>query len=549
MVSSPPIFLIVRDASGEMLRLPFDGQKMIVGRVPQANVRLDHGMVSRQHAEIWRDQQGRFHVRDLQSRNGTLVNGQAVTESALNDGDQIGIGPFTLMVQEPGTVGSGTSTRIVLSEDADARLSSLRDHAPPRIDVAHLTTLNEFSQELLATPGAEDRREALCKVMVGPHFRGQWAVMVRTLRGATETPPQLLAEAYGAMVGREPYLSRSVLRRVRDTGEAVLASNAGLPAHQEEDVQMSISPSVMAMAAVACPVLLAAEHIDLLYMMLPPLLGSAEWLALVNLAVKQYQQAESAWTARQQAEAMAAMERELARARQIQMRLVPKNPAFERLDVAIGFVPCLVVGGDYVDAVAMNDGRTLLAIADVCGKGLSAALIASAVHTMIHAGVLSGLSLPVLMTNLNKYLSQTLSGESFVTMIAIAIDAAAGEIEVVDAGHPPTLVLSPGRPPRRIEVEGNMPLGQEPGPIVSERLALADDEMLALYSDGLSELPDGAGKLLGINGLSAELTAVYTSPQIKVCDAAVELSRRLDALQGSRPSADDRTFLLARRRI
>src|SRR6185437_9437110 len=377
---------------------------------------------------------------DLQSRNGTLVNGAAVTECILAKGDQITIGPFVLTIQGPGETAltSGSSTRIVLADGADARMSSLRDHAPPRIDVGHLTTLNEFTQKLLETPVQGNRADELCRLMVGPQFRGQWAVIVRIQRNGTETPPQLLHEAYGAMVGgREPYLSRSVLRRVRESGDAVLASNAGLPAHQEEDVQMSIAPQVLAMAAVACPITRNDQTVDVLYIMLPPMLGSAEWLALVNLAVQQYQQAESSWAARKQAETIAAMERELARARQIQMRLVPKDPKFNGLEVAIGFVPCHFVGGDYVDAVRMKDGRTLVAIADVCGKGLPAALVASSVHTMIHAGVLSDLSLPELMSNLNSYLQGTLSDESFVTMVAIAIDPIRGEIEVVDAGHPP----------------------------------------------------------------------------------------------------------------
>jgi sigma-B regulation protein RsbU (phosphoserine phosphatase) len=369
MVAQNAPILLVRDANGEVLRVPFAAEKLVVGRIPEVNVRLDHGMVSRKHAEFWRDEQGKFHARDLQSRNGTLVNGATITDAVLSKGDQITIGPFILTVQIPGdtTSTTGTSTRIVLADGADARMSSLRDHAPPRIDVGHLTTLNEFTQKLLETPTAAERAGEICRLMVGSQFRGQWAVIVRVERGATESPPQLLHEAYGAMVGgREPYLSRSVLRRVRETGDAVLASNAGLPAHQDQDVQMSIAPQVLAMAAVACPIARTDKTVDVLYIMLPPMLGSAEWLALVNLAVQQYQQAESSWASRKQAETIAAMERELARARQIQMRLVPKDPKFNGLEVAIGFVPCHFVGGDYVDAVKMRDGRMRMFAEKVC---------------------------------------------------------------------------------------------------------------------------------------------------------------------------------------
>jgi serine phosphatase RsbU (regulator of sigma subunit) len=545
-VGDPPS-LVVRDATGEVMRVPFEEQRIIVGRSPQARVRLDHALVSRQHAELWRDEEGRFHVRDLQSRNGTVVNGETITEVRLGGGDQVGIGPFVLSILDRiATTLPLTATKIILADGMDGKISTLKDHAPPQIDVSHLTILNEFSKKLLATPTADERAQLLCKLMVGPQFRAQWGAIVRIGRIGEERA-DLICQSKGGFSNREPYLSRGVLRKVRETSEAVLASNSGYPTEQENDIQVSISPQVMAMAAIACPIGSSGDSIEVLYVVLPPMLGSVEWLALVNLAVKQYQQAEAAWIARKQSEAMAVMEKELARARQIQMRLVPKNPKFDGLDVAIGFTPCHWVGGDYVDAVKMADGRTLLAIADVCGKGLPAALVASSVHTMIHAGVLSGLGLPELMTNLNQYLIGTLADESFVTMIALAVESATGEIEMVNAGHPPLLILSPGAAPRRIEMDGNMPLGMDRAPILNCKLQLNGNEMAALYSDGLSELSDTSDAMLGIDGLSVHLAEAYPTPQTAARAAAEQLTERLNQIQGGRASTDDRTFLLVRR--
>ncbi|HZK81883.1 MAG TPA: SpoIIE family protein phosphatase [Humisphaera sp.] len=548
MTASDVPSLVVRDATGEIMRVPFTDDRLIVGRSPQARVRLDHALVSRQHAELWRGEDGKYCVRDLKSRNGTVVNGEALADArVLGSGDQVGIGPFVLTILDRiATTLPLTATKIVLTDGMEGRISTLKDHAPPQIDVSHLTTLNEFSKKLHATSMAEERAQLLCKLMVGPQFRAHWGAIVRIAR-AGEERAELICESNGGRSGRDPYLSRGVLRKVRDTGEAVLASNSGFPTEQENDIQVSISPQVVAMAAIACPVAQTDAVIEVLYVVLPPVLGSVEWLALVNLAVKQYQQAESAWLARKQAETMAAMERELARARQIQMRLVPKSPQFDGLDVAIGFIPCHWVGGDYVDAVKMADGRTLLAIADVCGKGLPAALVASSVHTMIHAGVLSGLGLPELMNHLNTYLIDTLPEESFVTMIAIAVDPASGEIEMVNAGHPPLLVLSPGDAPRRIEMDGNLPLGMQRDPIVNCRFTLENEEMAALYSDGLSELSGADNVMLGIEGLCAELAAVYPTRETGARAAAEHLTGRLNAMQGGRASTDDRTFLLARR--
>jgi sigma-B regulation protein RsbU (phosphoserine phosphatase) len=519
----------------------------VAGRSPQVSIQLDDNMVSRQHAELWRDEEGRFHVRDLKSRNGTALNGEPISEATIGDGDQVGIGPFTLTILDHATTTLPlTATKIVIADGVDGKISTLKDHSPPQIDVLHLTALNDFTKKLLATSMGEERAQLLCKLMIGPQFEGHWGAIVRLARTGDEKV-ELICQARNGSLTREPYLSRGVLRKIRDTGEAVMASNSGFPNEQENDIQVSISPNVVAMAVIACPVAASAESIDVLYVVVPPRLGRVEWLLLVTLAVNDFQQSESAWAARKQSEQMAIMARELDRARQIQMRLVPRNPTFEGLDIAIGFTPCLWVGGDYVDALKMADGRTLLAIADVCGKGLSAAMVAQNVHATIHSSVMSGLSLPEIIGNLNLYLISTLSEESFVTLIALAIDPATGAIEMVNAGHPPLLVLSPGGAPQRIEMEGNLPLGMEKDPILNCGLTLQPGEMAVLYSDGLSELSDVNDDMLGIDGLCVELSAAYPTSETSARIAYEKLTNRLNEIQGGRASTDDRTFLLVRR--
>src|SRR5207237_776453 len=121
------------------------------------------------------------------------------------------------------------------------------------------------------------------------------------------------------------------------------------------------------------------------------------------------------------------------------------EPRVPGLDVAIGFVPCQAVGGDYVDALRMGDGRVLLAVADVCGKGMAAALVASSVYTLVHSGVQARMAFRPLMEHVNRYLCDTLTAGSFVTMFAAAIDPQTGEMEYANAGHPPALVLQPGQ--------------------------------------------------------------------------------------------------------
>jgi len=176
--TSGPV-LVVRSASAEVMRLPIGAQRIVVGRSPQVGAHLEHSLVSRQHAEFWRDDSGRFHLRDLKSRNGTLLNGKPVSEAGINPGDQISIGPFMLQIVDVSPEQDTVSTRMFLSDGSDGRISTLKEHASPQIDLLHLTALNEMTRTLMATENENQRLQILCDVMVGPHFHGRWSIIVR----------------------------------------------------------------------------------------------------------------------------------------------------------------------------------------------------------------------------------------------------------------------------------------------------------------------------------------------------------------------------------
>lgn len=531
----------IRDADGKVAIVPLVAPSMVMGRAADAEIRLDHGMVSRRHALITHDAGGRFVLRDLGSRNGTAVNGTIITERILLPGDQIGIGPFTLTFST-GQRDSATthSMRMPVADSSAGQIATLRDVGYPRVVATQLLLVSDFFERLLNIPDAHERAVQLCQLMTDAKLHGQWAAVVR-LPASEEEDPVLLAESRRGSGEGQTYLSRGVLRAVRHKREPVVASNVA----QQPDVMMSIAPSVVMLATVACPLEIRGREMDILYAVFPPQYGTGEWLALASLGSKQHQQAEAAWAARRQAELHAVMERDLARARQIQMRLVPDDPQVTGLDMAIGFAPCRGVGGDYVDVVPCGDGKVFLAVADVCGKGLPAALVASSIHTMVHASLLAGLDLRTLVGNLNHYLCRMLSEESFVTMVAVMLDPKTGDIEYVNAGHPLPLILSPGSERRSLAGGNNLPLRIECDEPRCATDRLAPGELLALYTDGLTEIGQGAG-MLGAAGLAEELASLYPSPAIAARDVAAALNRRLNTLQGSVDPQDDRTFLLAR---
>src|SRR5689334_12328607 len=175
----PPRTIEVRDAEGQVLRFPFDVDRVIVGRGADAAVRLDHGMVSRHHAEFTNDTaRGQIRLKDLGSRNGTLVNGAAIAEHVLEPGEVVTIGPFRLSVQ--GMNFDRSRRARILADTSGTRFSRITDHHAPRVDAALLTTLSEFSQALLIEPDTAARERLLCQLLVNERFRGRWAAVVRS---------------------------------------------------------------------------------------------------------------------------------------------------------------------------------------------------------------------------------------------------------------------------------------------------------------------------------------------------------------------------------
>jgi hypothetical protein len=581
----PSFSLEVRStSSGEASQFPLVGDSLVVGRARESQIFLDSRTISRRHAEFHMDPFGRWWIRDLGSHNGTMVNGHRISEHMLKPGDVAQLGEFLLTLSasgelpalEPATMGMGADARIGIT-DADAgRISSLRDFDVPRLSATHLSILSEFGQQLLTLLSPAERMTAMCSLMVRKEFHGRSAMVLRASKESFTEPPKPLCAPQSAPGDKNlsPYISRTLLRTMLARNEAVLASNSAsrgpgggaAPAEAADVAELSLASEVMSISAVACPLRSEQQYTDLLYVLFPPEYGTPEWLALSSLVVKQYQQAESTWAARKLGEDHAAIERELSRAHSIQKRLVPRDVAVAGLDYAIGFTPCRWVGGDYVDVVKGSNGKILLTIADVCGKGLPAALVASSLHMLTHTAMRANTPLPAIMQNLNVYLSESLSEGTFVTMLSALLTIETGELEIINAGHPAGLVVVPPSGDITLTQNStNLPLGLDPGAeLVGETTTLPANAYLILFTDGLSELPIANGELLGEEALASHIAGIVKNVPAAVqsdgpaavpvsplaapssSDISTRLTTLLDSLQEGM-SRDDRTFLVARR--
>jgi sigma-B regulation protein RsbU (phosphoserine phosphatase) len=551
MVAGMAGWLQIRKDNALVTSIHLVGTRLVIGRSPDSDVLLASDSVSRQHAELIAQGDG-WLVRDLGSRNGTGVNGTRIHgERALVPGDVVQIDVFEMMyrseessLNRPPVVRPRTALTM-MEAGAYGPVRSLQELAPPKIDATHLSKLISFSGELLATVDAAMRPAMLCDLMTGKQFNGSAAMLLRVARNAADAEPEVL---HGPVLqggqGEAPHVSRSVIKAVVAGESAVLASTKRAPG--KDMVQMSMAVSGAAISAVACPIRTEGEHMDVLYVMLPGQYGTVEWLALVSLAASLYRQAEDAWSAREAAQAKALLEEELRRASEIQMRLVPKDFMRGELDIGFGFVPSKGVGGDYVDALPTSDGRVLVTVMDVAGKGMDAALIASGLHTTVHLSIRQGLSLIQIVETLNRHLIDTWFSSTSVTVAAAMIDPKTGRIEAVNCGHPMPLIVGADGRTRDLKAYEEVPLGLMEFELKVGVDRLMPGEMLALYSDGLSELFNEQGEMLGVEGVTRYLADIHRAGgRRRASEVATQLHQKLAAFRGRALASDDISFILA----
>jgi serine phosphatase RsbU (regulator of sigma subunit) len=236
------------------------------------------------------------------------------------------------------------------------------------------------------------------------------------------------------------------------------------------------------------------------------------------------------------------MRRELELARRIQSRLLPPGPPeLPRLDVAAVNAMSQQVGGDYYDFVPLPDGRLGLCIADVAGKGVAAALLMSNVKAALISSASVESSPGGITTRVNRLLEQSIEPGRFVTFFFTSLDPATLRLEYVNAGHPAPILLRAGGAVERL-TEGGTILGIDAGAAFEcGSVTLAPGDLLALFTDGVTEAQGEGGELFGEERIESLLRAAQAGP------AAEVLERLLDAVktyEGERGQSDDLTAIL-----
>ncbi len=182
------------------------------------------------------------------------------------------------------------------------------------------------------------------------------------------------------------------------------------------------------------------------------------------------------------------IEKDLELARNIQRNLLPKKiPALENFEIAAENIPARQVGGDYFDAIKLKNGKTLVVIADVSGKGMQAALLMSNIQAVIKTLSKFEYSLAEATNLLNDLISENTSGGSFITLFWGTLDDETGKFTYSNAGHNPPLFISDGEIKKLNE--GGMILGVMPTmiPYASNSIKMKSGDKIILFTDGITE--------------------------------------------------------------
>ena len=558
----PPVYtlravlsLTIQTPGEPVRRFLVDRPAVTLGRASTNDVFLVDRTLSRVHARLDETPEG-FVLTDLGSRNGTLLNGARIGDPvALAAGDRIVLGETTIDVTEEALSG----TRVVIDAGTDrsdrtmisttSAVSSLR-HPPARevTDAAELKRLatslqilNDVSLALLTDIPVPEMSGLILEKLFAYLEPDRGLLMLRD--GSGELRPEAMRFAEG--------IDPADIRLSRTLVEAVTVEKHGvLMVDTASDAKIGTADSIRLSGITSCiaaPLLVDDAVIGLVY--LEARLGRKSFTgedlrlltSLANTAAIKIQ------NLRLQETAVAKMriEREMALAWDVQKRLFPEVPPTLASSELFGrTLPARTVSGDYYDFFVRNDGTVDIVVADVCGKGMAASILAASIQSAFQAWAAENFPPDRLCERLNDLVCRRTSAEKFVTFIVALYDPETGSVVYANAGHNPGIVLRAAGGHDLLPAQGT-PLGLFPGRTYgSGSLTLAPGDLLVLYTDGVTEAANPDDDEFGLDRLVELVRGVAASPLAGVEEA---ICTGLAAFAAGVPFHDDRTVVLLRR--
>ena len=531
--SDPLVLVVVEGADRRTLLL--DHYPFSIGRKTDRDLVMADPRVSREHAQFIREADGAY-VLDQGSRHGTFVNGVRVERQKLarNDRVEFGVQGSAYVLFSPDRSPSSAAQQFL------SQFSTWKPASGAGSDLEMLNVFLEAARKLNTSGVLDDVLHTLLEAALRLTHAERGFVFLRRPDG--ELYLAAGRDKKGERIADDSTISRSVLRDAAksaseflvtdtdDTGK--LAGRNSVVAHNlhsviciplrktviQDKAKEQTKPDesnvqgVLYLDAHFLSGKLSSVSHDILRTIANGAAALVENAALVQAedAAKRYRQ-------------------ELAIAAEIQQRLmtvtVPDVP-YAKVN-ALSYA-CKDIGGDFFDLVYTENGLSLI-VADVSGKGVSAAVVASILQGMLYSQLARDSALPDMVAAVNRFLCEKVGGQKYATLVVARL-MGSGEMELINCGHVPPLLVS-GDTVSKLE-EGNLPVGLVPGvEFHAIRLQLSPGDRLLLVTDGVTEAEDAQGEFFGNERLEA------------CCrDGFAAIEQAVNAFRGETPLTDDCTI-------
>lgn len=533
VVAVAELVFLSGNRSGE--RITLEVGRTTIGRHPGCDLVIDESSVSRQHAAIIVDGNAVF-VEDLQSRNGTFINGNRLTgRRALDDGDEVKICDRRLLFH----AGHEPLSDVMATQHVD-----LEDVSEDTGQGSHI--LSQVDMHCLSVDASAGlKSEAQLRAVVGLHralgsslsldevlpkmVDGLFGIFPQAERGfvllSDPKSKRLVLRASRIKGKPEPgplRLSLSLLDNVVKTRRAVLSADA------LSDSRFDASHSIIdcQIRSVMCVPVVCGErdvlgvvHVD----SRDPRsrFDQSDLEVLAGIAGDAAQAIEQAVNHDERI-GQEQLKRDLELAHRVQQGLLPTTPpTIPGYDVFDFYEAAQHVGGDFFSYVPLAGGAIAVVLADVCGKGVSAALMMATLAGDVRYSLASESNPALAVARINEAFLRSGWDDRFATMIVAVLEPASGRVRLVNAGHLPGLIRDASGGVRTVGAdESGLPLGVDSEIVYGSCSdTLRPGEALILFTDGISEAMDHQHQCYG----TERLTRVLAEP----AKTAKELGRRI----------------------
>jgi phosphoserine phosphatase RsbU/P len=536
-------------------RFEIDGDRSVIGRSADCEVPLDVPAVSRRHAAILRERGGYF-IEDLQSRNGTFLNDNRLTErTPLGEGDRLlicdqefrfYIGHSPALLNPLRNLEESSITDLV-----DDRTAANRGSVMATLDVSggsaswglsakpevKLAALMEISNGLARAVSVEDILPKLLDSLFKIFVQADRGFVV--MKPRADGPPVVVADKSRRPGGEERMrISRTIVEEAMKNKKAMLSADAA----SDERFGMAQSIADFSIRSMICAPMIGLDGDPLGVIQIDTLNQRARFTDqdLEVLATVASQAAVSIDNAKMHEQVMAqrAMQRDLELARRMQRSLLPSKPPqvpgyffFDYYQAA------RQVGGDYYDYVQLPGGRYAVIVGDVAGKGVPAALLMARLSSDVRFSLASESDPAKALQRINEGFARNDWQDRFVTMLAAVLNPMTSELTIVNAGHmAPLLRRRDGNVTEIGEEAAGLPLGvSEEFEYESFTHKVEPGDVLTIFTDGFSEAMNNERELYGIERLKKELRC----PAVSVVDFGQHILEDVNKFVDGYDQSDD----------